>query len=285
MKDPRSAKAATVPSLPEGADPLERRRIWLDSPRGKARVALATTSSFLLMCLVATAMSVVAAATLFKKRRLYTEVLGGWLARSTLAVVGVKVAVHGSRPEPGGQVIYISNHTSTLDVYILLALGFPNARYFMRGKLRRILPLGVITHLMGTFFTPSQRRPEARVRCFQRAERVLRRTGESVYLSPEGKRVTTGEIGHFNKGTFHLATNLGAPIVPIYIDIPPGVDPGLGYAVMPGTVAVYYLPVVETSGWKLEDLLANKERVRDTFLRFHERLRSGGREEESHVDR
>ena len=59
------------------------------------------------------------------------------------------------------------------------------------------------------------------MRCFQAAERVLRRTGDSVYLSPEGTRITGGTIGHFNKGTFHLATDLRVPIVPLFIDIPP----------------------------------------------------------------
>ena len=38
--------------------------------------------------------------------------------------------------------------------------------------------------------------------------------------SPEGARITTGEIGHFNKGAFHLATSLRAPIVPLYLEIP-----------------------------------------------------------------
>ncbi len=57
---------------------------------------------------------------------------------------------------------------------------------------------------------------------------MLRRTGESVYLSPEGKRITDGTIGHFNKGAFHLATNLQVPILPFYIDIPPEIDPQMG---------------------------------------------------------
>ena len=70
---------------------------------------------------------------------------------------------------------------------------------------------------MGTFFTVPQSDPAERARIFARADRVLRRTGESVYLSPEGERVTTGTVGHFNKGAFHLATDLHAPIVPMFI--------------------------------------------------------------------
>ena len=49
---------------------------------------------------------------------------------------------------------------------------------------------------------------------------ILRRTGQSVFLSPEGTRVRTGEIGPFNKGAFHLAGDLGAPLLPLYIAVP-----------------------------------------------------------------
>jgi 1-acyl-sn-glycerol-3-phosphate acyltransferase len=56
----------------------------------------------------------------------------------------------------------------------------------------------------------------------------LERTGESVYLSPEGERVTGGRVGHFNKGAFHLATDLHAPIVPLFLRIPRAMDPGKG---------------------------------------------------------
>lgn len=93
-------------------------------------------------------------------------------------------------------------------------------------------------------------------------------------LSPEGRRITDGAIGHFNKGAFHLATNLQTPILPLYIDIPPEINPGMSYCrVAPGTVDVYVLPPISTEGWKLEDLLANKESVRDVFVRFQDELR------------
>ena len=97
------------------------------------------------------------------------------------------------------------------------------------------------------FWTVPQEFPEKRREIFKRADRILRETGDSVYLSPEGKRVTTGEIGHFNKGSFHLATSLHAPIVPIYFAIPREINPGMGYDAKPGTIDVYFLPPIDTS--------------------------------------
>ena len=149
----------------------------------------------------------------------------------------------------------------------------PNCRFFLSGFLRKIVPLGVIAWMMGTFFTVPQDRSELRRRIFKRAAATLRRTGESVYLSPEGGRITTGEIGHFNKGAFHLATNLGVPIVPLYFSIPPDIDPVLGYDAKPGTVSVHVLPEIDTTNWTEENLLANRDRVRDMFVRVHEEMR------------
>ena len=148
----------------------------------------------------------------------------------------------------------------------------PNSRFFLSGFLRKLIPLGIISWMLGTFFTVPQDRPQERVKIFQRAERVLRRTGESVYLSPEGGRVTTGEIGRFNKGAFHLAMNLQAPIVPFYIRIPAEVDPRLGFDARPGIVDVFFLPSIETREWAMAELSANITSVRRVMTRAHQEL-------------
>jgi 1-acyl-sn-glycerol-3-phosphate acyltransferase len=209
--------------------------------------------------------------TLFRARRLYSAI-ARVLSRAILRVYGIRLRVVQAQPFPRSQTIYISNHSSTLDLFVLVALGLPNCRFFLSGFLRKIVPLGIISSMMGTFFTVPQNRPADRARIFQRAERILRRTGESVYLSPEGGRITTGEIGHFNKGAFHLATNLRVPIVPLYFHIPRAIDPGIGYGAKPGTVTVHVLPAISTDGWVIDQLIPNKERVRDLFVRVHEEM-------------
>ncbi len=233
------------------------------------RAALLGAATLALATVVALAMLLVAFVTLFRARRFYQEVMTTWLGRAILRIWGVRVEIHQDKPFPKTQTIYISNHTSTLDVFILIALGLPNTRFFIFGGTRKWLPLAVIGYLIGIFFTPPQTIRAERVRCFQRADRILRRTGDSVYLSPEGVRITTGEIGPFNKGAFHLATSIQAPIVPLYIAIPRRIDPGKGLAPLPGTVHIYVKPAISTRGWRLEDLERNKETVRKLYLGFH----------------
>ena len=230
--------------------------------------------SGLLMTVTATLMLPIGALTFFRARRLYASIARG-VSRLVLRLYGVHVRLTfvGAHTWPAQQAVYVSNHTSTLDLFILVALGLPNTRFFLSGYLRKVVPLGIIATMMGTFFTVPQTFPERRRRIFARAGDVLRRTGESVYLSPEGGRITTGGIGHFNKGAFHLATVLKAPIVPMYFRIPAAVDPGLGYAAKPGVVDVFVLPPIDTATWREADVVENTEHVRALFVRTHEELR------------
>ena len=242
----------------------------------RARLVTRGLFSAVLVTVVALALVPIACLTLFLKRRLYARV-ATVTAQAVLRLWGLRLVVHREQPFPIGQVVYVSNHSSTIDLFVLVALGLPNTRFFLSGSLRKVAPLAFIAWLMGTFFTAPQSRPAERVRIFSRADRTLRLTGESVYLSPEGARITTGEIGHFNKGAFHLATSLRAPIVPLYLEIPPAIDPGCGYDAGPGIVRVHVRKQIETTSWRLDDLVANTAAVRREFIRWHRERREADR--------
>jgi 1-acyl-sn-glycerol-3-phosphate acyltransferase len=229
-----------------------------------------------LMTVGALVMLIAALVTAFQARRCYRETIGVALGKLALRLWGIRMNIHGALPDGSRQVVYVSNHTSTIDMFVLIAMGLPNTRFFLSGYLRKLLPMGLIGYLIGIFWTVPQAFPEQRRLIFMNAERVLRRTGESVYLSPEGERVTTGEIGHFNKGAFHLATALHAPIVPMYIRIPREIDPGMGLDARAGSVDVFIGERVETASWRVEDVERNRDRIRDLFVDWHRRLRTDG---------
>ena len=266
-----------LPGTP-AAEPAELRHADRDLQEGHVssahplRIALLSVASLLVMTAGVIILLPVAAVTLFRARRLYGASTA-WLARFILRLWGIRLVVHQEQPFPRAQTVYISNHTSTLDLFVLVALALPNTRFFLSGFLRKYIPLGILAYLMGTFFTVPQDRQADRVRIFQRADRILRKTRESVYLSPEGGRITTGEMGHFNKGSFHLATSLKAPIVPMFLYIPPAMDPGMGFNAKAGSVHVYVKPAIETGHWRLEDLERHKEATRDMFVRWNQEIR------------
>ena len=240
---------------------------------GRLRTIAVLTLSGLLITSASIAVVPLAAATAFRARRVYAAYTTR-VARAVLWLCGVRVRLHGVLPPAGPpQVVYISNHSSTIDLFVLVALGLPNTRFFLSGYLRKVVPLAILARLMGTFFTVPQDRTADRRRIFARACRVLERTRESVYLSPEGGRVTTGRIGAFNKGAFHLAAALGAPIVPLYFLIPSHMDPGRGYGVRPGQVEVFVKPAIGTIDWRVDDLVRHKDAVRELFVAWHREAR------------
>jgi 1-acyl-sn-glycerol-3-phosphate acyltransferase len=244
----------------------------------RARFCVQAIASLVVMTLGALVMLLVALVTGFRLRRLYSEYLAAALGRIVLAIFGVGFVVHRDSPYPAGQVVYVSNHTSTIDVFVLVALGLPNARFFLSGYLRKLLPLGLIGYLIGIFWTVPQEFPDARRRIFARAATTLRASGESVYLSPEGERITTGRIGHFNKGAFHLAADLRAPIVPLFIRIPRAIDPGKGLAARSGTVDVFVGAPIDAGRWQVEEVEAHRDAVRAHYVRWHAELVGTGRE-------
>lgn len=238
----------------------------------RLRLALQVTASLVVMTFGAVAMLAVALATGFLLRRFYSETMAAALGRWLLAIFGVRYVVHDHAGWPARQVVYVSNHTSTIDMFVLIALALPNTRFFLSGYLRKLIPMGIIGYLIGIFWTVPQDRPEDRRRIFMRAARVLAHTGESVYLSPEGERITDGRIGHFNKGAFHLATALQAPIVPLFIRIPREIDPGKGLGAKPGIVHVHVGAPIDTSSWREADVEVNRDRVHAHYVRWHAEL-------------
>jgi 1-acyl-sn-glycerol-3-phosphate acyltransferase len=227
-----------------------------------ATIVILTTGSLVML--------LVAIATGFRAPRLYRESILSRIAELILDVFGVELEIVHEAPIPEGQVVFIANHPSTIDTFTLPALRLPNARFFYYGGWRKIPPFALIGHLAGNFWTVAQDYPEKRREIFADAARTLERTGESVFLSPEGQRTTGGVIGPFNKGAFHLATHLKAPIVPLFIEVPPEIDPGLGFDAKPGRVRICVGAAVDTATWTLADLDKNREALRNRYVEWNQ---------------
>ncbi len=243
-------------------------------PAWTMRKVLIAIAGTVILTAGAGVMLFVAIVTLFQTRRFCSEVIAKKMAELALWLCNVRIVEHRQQPLPTCQTVYLSNHTATLDIFVITALGLPRARYFLSGFLRKILPFGLIGYLIGVFWTVPYKYPEKRRAIFQHADRILRQTGDSVYLSPEGGRIYTGEIGHFNRGAFHLATSLRADIVPIYVHIPEAADAGMNLVSGCGIVDVYFLPTISANDWTVEDLDKNRDRVRDIYVEFNRKLKS-----------
>ncbi len=206
--------------------------------------------------------------TMGRSRRFVSERITCYCARVSLWLCGIRVGVVDRPQSLPEQAVYISNHTSSLDVFAILALGLPRTRYFLSGFLRAIPIFAMMGRAMGIFWTCGQSDTQRRRRLFAEACEELKRTGESVFLTPEGQM-----IGRFNRGAFHLAVELRVPIVPLYIDIPSDVDPGPWTNVgsldlRPGTVTVFFKPTIDTTPWTVETVDPLRLSVRHSYVEW-----------------
>lgn len=189
-------------------------------------------------------------------------------AHAILWLLGVRLQQNHHQRFDATPTVYILNHTSTLDPFIMSALGIPNLRSIMSQRIRALLPLAWMGDLLGHFFIPGQDDPQGRAACYQHVEATLWTSQDTICITPEGTRMIDGSIGPFNKGAFHLAMNLGWPIVPLFVDIPQAQNPGKGFAAFPCTVRVHRHTAIDTSAWSLETLNAHKSSVRTCYLSF-----------------
>lgn len=236
------------------------------------RGLIAAVVSLLFMTLMAPVF-VLARVTL--GRRACAEGLGPWASRIILRLFGIEVEAHFSLPLPERRVVYVSNHSSAVDILVLLQLGLPRSRFFMKRGAWVVPPLAVIAMCVGTFFTVPQTYTDKRRKLFARACEKLQKTGDSVYLSPEGTRVTTGGVGPFNKGAFHLAAELHAPIVPLYIEVPRVGNTGKSWVMKKTVVHVHQMPDIDTSAFRPESARAHADAVRRVFQAFEANLVAG----------
>ena len=205
----------------------------------------------------------------FRLRRLCVNRLLPMVSKACLKSFGIELRVHGLENIPEGQVIYTANHPSSLDMFLVSSMGLANVRSFLSKKTKKYPPIAILGRSIGAFFTPPQTEPKERALCFAEAERVLRETGDSVFLTPEGTRCPDG-IGPFNKGTFHLASNMKVPLVPLFIDVPKEMNTGRTLAPLPGVVDIYVNPPICTSEWALDTLPRHRDSLRELYLAFPE---------------
>lgn len=159
----------------------------------------------------------IAAGVLRARKGAYDWVHRNW-SRTVLRAAGVKVEARGlENVTPGGALIFVSNHQSMFDIWAMFATLPVSLRFIAKKELSRI---PVFAHAMrhaGHVFIDRKDRSQA-AEAMRRAGRRMQEEGLSLGLFPEGTRSRDGELGAFKKGTFALAIETQAALVPIVVD-------------------------------------------------------------------
>jgi 1-acyl-sn-glycerol-3-phosphate acyltransferase len=135
---------------------------------------------------------------------------------SMLSLYGVRVNVIGEEniTSPEGKV-YVSNHASYLDIFVLLAKVPVNLRILYKREMNKIPLLGWA--MMAAEFVPIDRENiRSAMRSLEKASRKMEK-GISYVVFPEGTRSPDGEVKEFKRGMFLLAEKAQKDIIPISI--------------------------------------------------------------------
>ena len=130
---------------------------------------------------------------------------------------GIKVTIEGlEHLDKGTSYIFMSNHTSHLDVAAFMAKLPFSIRFFTKKELLKIPIFGQAIY-MGKHIIIDRKNTEKAKKSINEAKKRIKKYGFSVLVFPEGTRSKTGTMGEFKKGGFVLAIETGIPIVPIEV--------------------------------------------------------------------
>ncbi|MEE2786752.1 MAG: lysophospholipid acyltransferase family protein [Myxococcota bacterium] len=158
--------------------------------------------------------------------------------RLTLMASGQRLHVIGDFKAAGtGPFIYIFNHTSLLDTFVLIAAipEFVGAA----GKIEQFtMPIwGRVLKRWGVVPIDRAHRHDAIEKLSQALECL--RSGRSFLIAPEGTRSGDGRLMPFKKGPFHLAHQSQRPVLPLAIVGAFRAKNTSGWHLRPGTITVH----------------------------------------------
>ena len=165
---------------------------------------------------------------------------------------------------PGQAYIYLSNHTSYLDIPGVCLTVPRQIRPLAKKELLRIPVLGWIIRHASVIVDRSNN--ESRRKSMDHLKEVLRR-GISILIFPEGTQNRTAEpLQQFYDGAFRIAIEMQQPILPMVILNAGKLMPPRSMHIEPGTITIRINPEIPTKGLTNADLPALRERVRSEML-------------------
>lgn len=131
----------------------------------------------------------------------------GWLLFIPITISGKE------HIQPGQSYVFVANHQSMLDVWVIYGWLPVVFKWLMKAELRKVPFVGAACKAAGHVFV-DRSSPMAAKKSLVEVEKVLR-DGVCTVIFPEGTRSLDGQVGRFKRGAFQIALELNLPIIPI----------------------------------------------------------------------
>lgn len=163
---------------------------------------------------IAFALSVIIA-MFIKGKKVFYKFAKIW-SKLLLRISNIKINIYNTADiNNQNSYVYISNHSSLLDIPILLSILNLNTRIMYKEELEKIPIFGYCLKL-SPFISVKREDKENALESFRNSIEAIKQN-DSVIIFPEGTRSENGELGAFKKGAFLLALKSGKDIIPITI--------------------------------------------------------------------
>ena len=199
--------------------------------------------------------------TRIKLCNLYGKIVG----RSITFIVGVKPLIHDrARIDGSMPAIYVSNHTSTLDMFLSVWLCPYGGCGVFKKEIVRVPFFGWIAWLSGHLLIDRNNHEKALESLRSTAEYV-KKNRLGIWIFPEGTRSRDGSLLPFKKGFVHMAIATGFPVVPVVVHGANRNWVAGTFQFNPMTLDVDVLPPIDTTGWTEANAGAHADEVRQVF--------------------
>jgi 1-acyl-sn-glycerol-3-phosphate acyltransferase len=195
------------------------------------------------------------------------ESIAPLMVRPVMWVSGIQFDTELHTNQITNPAVFIINHSSTLDILTILALGLPKVRFVAKWEFQYNPIFLLLGRLTGQIFIRREKSDEA-IATLQKTYKRIKKRQLSVLMAPEGSRKHPGIIGPFKKGPFRMAMDLGYPIVPIYFEGNRKLSRGGTLMTKSGLLTAHIHEPIDTSEWTLENLEKNIMKVRQRYINW-----------------
>ena len=157
---------------------------------------------------------------------------------------------------PGQPYVVMSNHGSLIDIPAMMGAVPGSLRMVTKEELTKVPVWGHALKASG--FVPVDRKNREKAIAQLEKAKVMLARGVSIWISPEGTRARDGMLAPFKKGGFHVALDLGIPIIPAWIEGASDILPPDQFIVnYDGLCTVNFGAPIATAGASLEPLMSD----------------------------
>lgn len=237
---------------------------------GEYVCSLAGICTFFLIFLIATPLIILLLLVSFGKgTNFVVEKIAPLMMKPVFAVAGIDFSIKQHGIPVDQPAVYIINHSSTLDLLTILALGLPRIRFVAKWELQYNPVFFILGRLTGQLFIQREKSEKA-IETLKKSYRRVKKDKLSLLMAPEGSRKHPGIIGPFKKGAFRVAIDLKYPIVPVYFEGNRRLSVGGSLISRSGKVTAHIHPPIDTTKWSVSRLDEHIRDVRALYLQWAE---------------